>query len=448
MGNLESLRHIVANLHVEPLVEGAIRVDRVKNMDFARARMGPQGYVGIRRSGAEALSDLALALFQGSMEYRRGCKLKELTTRLFEILIDKFSARTTTDPIGTGDLEAVERALAEWFKQHAFSFHFFVPCVLTPRKAPPFVIGPVRFLHQEDFVSREQQQGQGEFETSFGKMVGDMRSLGADWVAEVDVQGSLEARAQELADLAVDIALTGIQLAAHPEGGEVLRHLARMTARTVAAFKTTPFQRSDGMLKTIVTLTQPGLLLLDGNLRTILRNNEKLLKSLGAQIDTFLSGAGPVPILARSLVDAAYWAHEAFAEPLDTIAVPKLETAVEVLLRAESASRARSRLKQAIRAFYGLNQTDLINPYSQTTVGRFVNGLISDRSQVLHGTLSTLNDTLEAGREGLQNFVIDLLKGHVVAIGEYASAVNPVDDHAAFLEFVERRWRERAGGQT
>jgi len=213
--------------------------------------------------------------------------------------------------------------------------------------------------------------------------------------------------------------------------------------RTTAAFKGTPSHRSDGRLATSVTSTRPGLLLLDGNLQRILVNNVALLRTLGAQIGTFLNGNGSAPILGQSLVDAAYWAHEAFAEPLDTIAIPKLETAIEVLLRGESAQGAKARLKQAIRAFYGLNETDLISPYSQTSVKRFVDDLVTDRSRILHGTWSTLNHTLEAGREGLQNFVIDLLKRYILALKEYITSENPTDNCTAFLAFVERRQQAR-----
>jgi hypothetical protein len=440
MGNLESLRLIVANLHVEPLMPGEIRADHLRHSPFARVRLCPQGYVGIRKEGAEAFSDLALALFQNNPAYRRGCKLEELTTSLFGILLEKFSTRTAK-PITPRDLAAVEQAIADWFKAHAFSYHFFIPCVLTPRKAPPFAIGPVSFLPLEDFIIRQQQQLQEDFEMLMGTMIRDMRTQRADWIAEVDVHDSQASRAEELGNVAVDIALTAVQLAAHPEG--MLHHLARMTSRTTTAFKVTPSRRSDGRLATSVTSTQPGLLLLEGNLQTILRNNADLLRTLGAQIDTFLNGSGFIPILAQSLVDAAYWAHEAFAEPLDTIAVPKLETTMEVLLRAESASGAITGLRQAIRAFYGLHESDLINPYSQTTVKRFVDDLVTDRSRILHGTWSTLNDTLEAGREGLQNFVIDLLKRYILAVGDYISTGSPTDNHAAFLAYVERQQKTR-----
>jgi hypothetical protein len=72
-------------------------------------------------------------------------------------------------------------------------------------------------------------------------------------------------------------------------------------------------------------------------------------------------------------------------------------------------------------------------------VKRFVEELVGDRSRILHGTWSTLNDTLEAGREGLQNFVIDMLRKYALALGEYVCSGNPTDNHTAFLTFVEGR---------
>jgi hypothetical protein len=118
-----------------------------------------------------------------------------------------------------------------------------------------------------------------------------------------------------------------------------------------------------------------------------------------------------------------------------------------VLLHAESASKARVRLKRAIWAFYGLKEGDFINPYSQTTVKSFVDDFVTSRSRILHGTWSTLSESLEAGREGLQNFTVDLLKNYILAIEAYVAAGSPLDRHSAFLAFVERERQARGAKQ-
>jgi hypothetical protein len=146
------------------------------------------------------------------------------------------------------------------------------------------------------------------------------------------------------------------------------------------ALQVTPYHRSDGQVKTSVAYTQAGVLLLEGNLQRVQQNGERLLRAIGSQVEVFLNGGGPVPCFARAWTDAAYWGHEAFAEPLDTIAASKLETAIEVLVLSTSTSGSKRRIQQAIGAFYGLMEEDFINPYSQTTVKRFAEELVTDRS--------------------------------------------------------------------
>jgi hypothetical protein len=278
MGRLDRLGQVVANLRIEQHSPGEIRADRLQRSGFARARLSPVGFIGLRMEGAEAFSDLAHSLFQSKTEYRRGCKLKEFASALFEILIQEF-AQDSDRPIAVGDLTKVEQAIADWYNSHSFGHNFYIPCVLTPRSAPTFAIGPVRFQPLEEFVKHQQIQLGEEFEIRLGAMVRDTRTKKGDWIAEVDVSASLESRAEELGNLAVDVALTGIQLAAHPP--ELLHHLARTTSRMTAAFKMTASRRSDGGFSSGAAFTQSGLLLLEGNLQRILQNNAVLLKTLG-----------------------------------------------------------------------------------------------------------------------------------------------------------------------
>jgi hypothetical protein len=91
MNTLELLRHIVANLHVEPL--GPITQQQLDQSPFARARLTPTGNIGILRAGGEAPSDLADTIFQGAPEYLRGCTFQELSDELFGLLIQNFQGR-------------------------------------------------------------------------------------------------------------------------------------------------------------------------------------------------------------------------------------------------------------------------------------------------------------------------------------------------------------------
>jgi hypothetical protein len=184
---------------------------------------------------------------------------------------------------------------------------------------------------------------------------------------------------------------------------------------------------------------EPGLLLGPGTLEHYLKEGSTLLSGVGTQISAFLSRAGDLPTLSRAWADAAYWYHEGLAEPLDTIAVPKLETAIEVLLRSESSSGSKTRVVEAIEAFYALKPDDFINPNSQTTVKQFAAGFVRDRSRILHGTWSTLVHSLRASRGSLESLVVGVLAGYVFELQAYCAAPGSTDDLDQFLSFIKNR---------
>jgi hypothetical protein len=96
------------------------------------------------------------------------------------------------------------------------------------------------------------------------------------------------------------------------------------------------------------------------------------------------------------VVRRAYWFHEALAEPIDSIAIAKLETALEVLLRSESSKGSTSRVLTILYCFFGLQPDDPVAPNASLTAKQFAANLVRDRSRILHGTWSTLNARLGA----------------------------------------------------
>jgi hypothetical protein len=79
--------------------------------------------------------------------------------------------------------------------------------------------------------------------------------------------------------------------------------------------------------------------------------------------------------------DAAYWLHEALAEPIDSIAIAKLETALEVLLRFESSKGSTGCVLTILKCFFDLRPEDLIAPNSALTAKEFAANLVRDRSR-------------------------------------------------------------------
>lgn len=175
----------------------------------------------------------------------------------------------------------------------------------------------------------------------------------------------------------------------------------------------------------------------DGTLDYFLQQGQGLAHAIGPRVKSFVEGKSAFPALEQAWADAAYWFHEALVESLDTIAVPKLETAIEVLLRAESTSGSKARVLKAINAFYGLTKDDRINPHSHLSVEKFATGFVTDRSRILHGTWSTLNHSLRDSRSNLTALVVNLLAMYALELERYIKAAGASDDIEAFLTSIQ-----------
>ncbi len=119
---------------------------------------------------------------------------------------------------------------------------------------------------------------------------------------------------------------------------------------------------------------------------------------MGRRLAAYLAAASPLPNLDEAWCNAAYWYHEALAENLDTVAVAKLETAIEVLFRAESMSGSKQRLLDSFDAIFGLKGSDQVNPPSPVTVEPLVVAITTARSRILHGTWPTLHHDLPTAK--------------------------------------------------
>ena len=67
-----------------------------------------------------------------------------------------------------------------------------------------------------------------------------------------------------------------------------------------------------------------------GMLPDILQKAAPVFAAVGNVVRSFTSGSFRLPVLEQAWRDAAYWLHQALAETIDTIAIAKLETALEV----------------------------------------------------------------------------------------------------------------------
>ena len=131
--------------------------------------------------------------------------------------------------------------MSEWFSQNLKPRSYVVPCSLMPNlsgfpHAKPFTIGPVAFSHISDFLKARNSSNDEDRmleEMHYQPLLQAMNERRATWIAEVEIDGCEETKASEIADLAVDIALVGVQLVIPVNYS---RTMARITGRTTPPF--------------------------------------------------------------------------------------------------------------------------------------------------------------------------------------------------------------------
>lgn len=435
MNRLQCLRHVVAQVRSIPITAGPLTEPGIRDLGFAMGRifLETREYVGIGVAAGEALHELADAIYSGSARYRRGSVYAEFLDELLTALFG-FRGRDSKT-ISNADLVALENRLQTWFAARAAIHTLYIPCAITAGDAPRFDIGPVSFVHLIDF-DQWRNASWTEFDNEqFGRLRELMLSDGAAWIASVDVFDAHPSRAREIGDISVDLALAGIQLVLHADHSA---RIARLNARSIP-HSCIRVSTSDGQFCVGYSNQAPCLALGAGALEGFVNRAAPVLAAVGNRIRSYVAPGPVVPRLNQAWCDAAYWYHEGLAESLETIAVTKLETAIEVLFGAESSSGSERRILTAVRAFHGLEANDFINPNSQTTVKQFAKGFVRDRSCILHGTLSTLETSFGNTRASLAGVVHGFLVRYAMDLDEYIAAGEGSDKVDDLLGWIQDR---------
>ncbi len=410
-------------------------------------RRKANGLVAILRPGHEAFTDLSESIIGQYPAMERGTIFGNFETELFDFLGTTYVGRDPAS-ISAAEVSALHDHFAVWFAKLASPRNIFVPCVISPWSAPRFSVGPAVFLFIEEAPQSEfYPRGTPSDILSrdgFDRMLQLMRDAHANWLACVPIQGCEHQRAEEIGALAVDLAIVALQLA---EPALDTRTMSRLDARRGAAQKRT-LSEAHGYYNAGLTKMEPGLCIGTGTLADILRKAEPLITAVGSCVRSFASGCFRLPNLERAWCDAAYWLHDALAEPLDSIAVAKLETALEVLLHAESNAGSQTRMLTILETFYGLKPDDPLTSGATTTAKQFALRVVRDRSRILHGTWSTLNSRLASNRTGLENFVTTVIRRAALELEDYALTASPKDNIDDFLAWVKRREAVHASGAT
>jgi hypothetical protein len=430
------LRMLATHLERRPLPFEAVTQAYLRKERLGHVRENAGGVTSIGMPGHHAFSELTDCVLDRLSAMERGSTYADVQTELFSFI----EAYVDREPSGIGsqDVEALVAHFASWFAGKASPRRIFVPCLLTRTPAPRFEVGPVTFefidnVKTGDFYPKDAGKA-GLDRGGFDDLLCWMRESDADWLARVSVDGCEQKRAEEIGELAVDLAIVAMQLSAPTLGTNTM---ARLDAHRGTSQKRT-VSEADGTYNAGWARKQPGIAIGRGTLEAILQKAAPVFTAVGNVVRSFASGSFRLPVLERAWCDAAYWLHQALTESIDTIAIAKLETALEVLVCSESTRGSERRMIQIVSAFFGLEADDPIHPGSPLSARQFARRVVRDRSRILHGTWSTLS-ARGLDRTGMEGFVITVLRTAVVELEGYVHSAGPADDIDEFLSWVRAK---------
>ena len=111
--------------------------------------------------------------------------------------------------------------------------------------------------------------------------------------------------------------------------------------------------------------------------------------------------------------------------------------ALESLFAAGNAAGSSQRLRNTLKAVFGLAPTDLMYSESTVTVEEFVKDLVTARSRILHGTWSTLSSELPLEKEAVAALCRNILIVFTIQLDRYLATPGYVDDIEPFIAWME-----------
>ncbi len=439
------LQTAVSNLIIIPHPGRALVNNEVHEWFAKHGIVFPQMFLnekatGFNQNGTNAIIELTTILQKERSDYQRGTNFNRLGGQVAKVVITTFVARLDT-AITLDDVALIEKIVEDKFLEQTIPRIFYIPCSLIPEHATAFTIGPVTFFSKIDLINREQINSENpEADLTYGYLLRTMRDRSACWLAEVKIDGFDEILASERADLAVDVALVAIQMSIPVNYS---RKMARITGRTMPSWMGSVY-KSGHNVHSGSHRRDPGLGFSAGVFDQFRSQQQPLLESVGKRVNAYISGNAKMANLDQAWSDAAYWFHEGLAEPIDTIAVAKLETSIEVLLSAENSRRSAQRLREAFQSFYCLSKDQPIGEGSPRTVDQFIKSIVGARSRILHGTMSTLTPDIlttgdHGGRDVVELLAMDLLRRFTLMLDDYEILPDAKDNVTSFLNWITQR---------
>jgi hypothetical protein len=199
----------------------------------------------IRPNGHEAFQKLSERIIRHSTAMERGVKFASVQTELLGYV----GAYAGRDPgtISLSDAEQLRNHFVTWFDKSSTPRRVFVPCALSRWQSNDFVVGPVSFffIGEQGFHTfyTPGTQPDAIAQKSFIDLLKLMKETRTERMARVEVEGCDHERAQDVGELAVDLAIVAFQLA-EPYLGT--RNMCRLDSRRGAAEKRVFAQVSRG----------------------------------------------------------------------------------------------------------------------------------------------------------------------------------------------------------
>lgn len=359
---------------------------------------------GFTHAGMLALWQLAADLRSRSGLGARSVSRQSLVKALAQLAIASWRARPN-GPLTERELAEFDEKISAWFASLDLVRTHYIPCTVNAWPTKAFAIGPVRFYPFNEFpvedlgLKREEVWPGGGAMSSLAEIhIGDLLRIAqmrnAGTIAEVAVPGREKTQSELTADIAVDVALAIVQLLTPPT---MFKRASRATSRAAPVWWAR-LSAADGIVSPSSQNDEPGRTFSPGALEIILAQFAPAVESMGRRLQSYIDGSGALPALDETWCNAAYWYHEAVAEPLDTVAIAKFETTIEVLFCSENSSGSKKRLLQGLEAFFEKKKDDDVGGL---TADQLATSIVTSRSRVLHGTWPTLHTELPDGKGGV-----------------------------------------------
>ena len=391
---------------------------------------------GFPQEALPRVAALTRSLRDNKAEYVRGAGFRVMCETVAKAVIAIFRGRSGDHP-NEKDLAELKRRVDEWFARAAATRRCVVPCNVLPMRARAFEFGPIRFFHYSEFNPEDYglPDGAGVADVSLEPLKRLMGDQAASWLGEVSVEGCEKSRSTKIAELAVDVAIGGLQLVVPAELG---RRMARVTARRLPPYRGS-FSVTEGEVEFGVANEQAGLGLGPDEFEELIDSASDAIAAMGQLIGVYVSGQGDLPMLKRAWCDAVYWFHEGMSEPLDTVAVVQLEASMEILFSAGSSTGSERRILDGLQGMLGIDGSQEIDESSGMTYEKLVKKIVQARSWVLHGkwpTLALRDQGID--RATVESMARQFLIEYPLFLKKYAREEGTVaqDEARAFLDWA------------